>query len=246
MRRAAVAVVGAVLLVLTVSPALAGRPLETEDTGTLEPGTFEVELSGDYTRHPGEDLWILRGVLNAGILPRLEAKLELPFLLLESDSGPSHGGFGDTVLGVKYRVLDERAIRPAVAGALALRLLTGDADRGLGAEGADLSVLGVVGKTIGPFILHGNVGYTFVTADRDLDVWTLAASAQYRVTATLALVGEALGGLSTHRNAPHAGRARGGFTYAVRDNIKLDASVGHGFTRAGPGLLVTIGVTIGF
>lgn len=40
--------IGAMALVLALGPAGAwgGRPLDTEDTGTLEPGKAELELSG--------------------------------------------------------------------------------------------------------------------------------------------------------------------------------------------------------
>ena len=241
------AVVATVLLVLMSAPsAWAGRPLETEDAGTLDPAKFEVELSGDYARNPDDHSWTLKGVLSAGLLPRLEAKFEVPLLLIDPNGAPSQGGIADTVFGAKYRFVDERPTFPALMGAVVLRLPTGDTDRGLGVEDVDVTAFGVVGKAFGPVILHGNAGYTFVTRNQDLDFWTLAASAEYRVTDALSLVAEVLGFLSTHQAQPDTGRARGGVTYAIRDNIKLDAAVGHGFTRDSPRLLVTIGVTIGF
>jgi hypothetical protein len=236
-----------ILLVLaSASLALAARPLETEDAGTLDPANFELELGGDYVRNPDDHSWILKGVFAAGLLPGFEARLELPLILLDPDDAASQGGVGDAAFGAKYRLVDEQDALPALTAAVVVRLPTGEPDRGLGAEEVDVTALGVVGKAFGPLSLQGNVGYTFVTANRELDFWTLAASAEYRVTQALALVAEVLGFLSTHRSQPDIGRARGGLTYAIRDNIKLDAAVGHGFTRDGPQLLLTVGATIAF
>jgi outer membrane putative beta-barrel porin/alpha-amylase len=244
MNRAALVTV--ILAVLAPSPAWAGRPLETEDTATLAPGTFESEMSGDYVRNPDDDSWSVKGVLKAGTWPRFEAKLELPVLVLEPDRSRSHSGVGDAVVGAKYRFVDEEPAVPALLGAVALRLPTGDTDRSLGREDVDVTAVGVVGKTFGSFIVHGNIGYTFVTANRDLDVWTLAASAEYRVTAALSLVGEVLGFLASHCDERATGRVRAGATYAIRRNVRLDAAVGHGFTRGSPRALVTVGVTVPF
>lgn len=77
--------IGALALLLAVGPdaAWAARPLATEDTGTVEPGKGELELSGDYAKSSGDQLWFVKGVLSIGLLPRLEARIESAALLLE-------------------------------------------------------------------------------------------------------------------------------------------------------------------
>jgi len=240
-----VAIASTLLLLLAAVPSWAARPLDTEDSGTLDPGKFEFELGGSFARNPDDKSWILKAVLSAGLLPKLEVRFELPLLLLEPDVGPSQAGLSDTILGGKYRFLDEGPVSPALMGSVVVRLPSGDAERGLGVDGVDVTALGVVSKTFGLFILTGNVGYTFVTETRDLDFWTLAASGEYRLTNALSLVAEAVSLLSAHRE-PDIVLLRGGATYAIRDNIKLDAAVGYGLTTQSPDLLVTIGFTIGF
>jgi hypothetical protein len=150
------------------------------------------------------------------------------------------------VAGLKYRLLDESPALPAVGGVVTVRLPTGDAERGLGEDDVDVTVLGVVGKRVASFIVHGNVGYRFVTADRRLDAWIVSASVEYVLSERLALVGEALGFLPAHVSENATARWRAGITYSVRDNVKLDAAVGHGLTRESPRTLVTLGVTLGF
>jgi hypothetical protein len=109
-----------------------------------------------------------------------------------------------------------------------------------------VTVLGIVGKRIEPFVLHGNVGYRFVTANRRLDVCIVAASVEYQLSTRLSLVGEALGFRPADGDQDASGRFRAGVVYSMRDNVRLDAAVGRGFTRDSPRALVTVGVTIGF
>jgi len=191
-------------------------------------------------------VWTAKGALNVGIFPRFEGKLELPVVVSDPDGSSLQAGFGDVIAGLKYSIVDETPAVPAVAGAVTVRLPSGDPDRGLGEDGVDVTVLGIVGKRVEPFVLHGNVGYRFVTADRSLDMWIVAASVEYQLNARLSLVGEALGFLPADGDQDATGRFRAGVVYAMRDNVRLDAAVGRGFTRDSPRALVTVGVTIGF
>ena len=236
---------GAALLVVALgpAPAWAGRPLDTEDTSTVEPGKAEVEISGDFAHNPEDRAWLAKGVLSLGVVPRLEVRIESMLLSLDPDDGRSHGGIGDSLVGLKYRLLDEGDAIPAVLGALTVRLPTGDEDRGLGAEEVDVGVLAVVSKTFGLVTLTGNGGYTFVTRDRELEFWTLAASVEYRATAAWSLLGEIVSALPGH-GGPEAAVLRAGTTYAVHPRVKLDVGVGFGVTRQSPDVLVTFGVTI--
>jgi hypothetical protein len=91
--------------------------------------------------------------------------------------------------------------------------------------------------------LAGNGGYTFVTRDRELEFWTLAAAIEYRATAAWALLGEVVGTLPGRRGAETV-VLRAGTTFAVHPRIRLDTGVGFGVTRQSPDVLVTFGVTI--
>ena len=237
--------VGAIALVLALGPAeaWAGRPLDTEDTGTVEPGKAELELSGNYAKNPNENMWSVKGVLALGLLPKLEARIESALLFFEPEGQSAVGGIGDSLIGVKYRLLDEAETLPAVLGSFTLRLPTGDEERGLGDEDVDVGLLAVLSKVFGPVTLTWNGGYTFVTRDRDLDFWTLAGSLEYRVSKPWVLVGEVVSILG-HERAPDAVVLRAGAVYAITDRIKLDGAVGVGVTRQSPDVLITVGVTI--
>ena len=237
--------IGVVALVLALGPAWAwgGRPLDTEDTGTVEPGKAELELSGDYIRGLQLDAGLFKGVLSVGVLPGFEARIESAVLLLAPEERPTRAGVTDTLLGFKYRLLDEADTAPAVLAGLTVLVPTGDERRGLGADEVAVGLVAVGSKTFGPVTLTGNLGYTFVTPDRELDFWTLAASLEYRVRKAWILVGEVVSAVGADR-APDLAVLRAGAIYVVGDRLKLDGAVGVGLTRRSPDVLVTVGLTI--
>ena len=230
--------------VVLCAPAWAGRPLETEDIEIVAPGAVELELSIDYERG-GDGRSVSPGgpTLNIGLLPRLEGLVSVPFIVTDPADGPSHAGFGDMIVGLKYRLLDETPDRPGVVAAVAARLPTGSERRGLGEEGADVQALAVVGKDVGPLKLMVNAGYTFVTRDRRLDVVNLNASAEVEVTDAWSIVGEIVTQVATSRAQDDQVVLRMGTIYAVREWLKLDGAVGVGVTRGTPDLLLTVGLT---
>ena len=234
--------VGLLLLAPVIS--WAGRPLDAEDTGTVDPGKVELELSTDYAKNPGDNTWTLKGVLSAGVLPKLEARIESALLFLHPDEGAGEKGIGDSLFGVKYRVLDETDRWPALLGAFTLRLPTGDEDRGLGAADIDAGLLAVASKSFGPLTLTWNGGYTFVTRDRNLDVWLLNGAAEYRLTPAWTLVGEVVNTIAAHQKGVDTVMLRVGGVYVIHERIKLDGAVGMGLTRESPDLVLTLGITI--
>ena len=238
----------ATLFLLLASPALAGRPLTTEDTGTLDPGKVELELGVDYSKDGGAEAWLLPHgpSLNVGLLPRVEVTIGAAFILLSPEREPPRAGFGDSLVGLKGRFLDEGPATPALLAAVTVRLPTGDQGRGLGEKEVDIQALAVASKMFGPVTLTANAGYTFVTRDRDRDVVNLNASVEVGVTRAWSVVGEVVSALTTNHRSDHHVVLRAGTVYALSERVRLDAAVGFGITRASPDALLTVGVTITF
>ena len=235
---------GAIVLFLGLgAAAVDAGPLDTADTKTLDPGQVELELRGDYEKSPDEKVWSLTTTLNIGVLPGLEVDVDAPFVLLDPDEDTTRGGVGDVELTTKYRLLDETERRPALMGAVVLRLPTGDEDRGLGEEGVDVLPLAVVSKTFGPLTLTLNGGYTFVTRDRDLDFWVVTGSFEYEITDAWSLVGEVVSELGTHDRGDVV-VLRAGTVLAITEGIEVYTAVGFGLTRDSPDVTVRLGVTI--
>lgn len=139
-------------------------------------------------------------MVGIGLLPGLEARLGSILLRFSPLHEPSRGGLGDSLVGVKHRLLNETETTPALMYAVTLRLPTGDAARGLGEQGVDTALIAVGGKTLGPVKLTWNGGYTFVSRDRALDFWLLTGALEYRPTQTWALVGECVSTLGSPKS----------------------------------------------
>jgi outer membrane putative beta-barrel porin/alpha-amylase len=232
--------------ILAASPVWAARPLTTEDTGTLDPGKVEAELGVDYLRGGGAQVFLLPGglALNFGLLPRLEGGVAATFVVLEPQDKPSRAGFGDTVVKLRYRFLDETSRSPALMAAVSARLPTGDQDRGLGAEDVDVQALAVASKTFSPITVTIHSGYTFVMRDRALDLVNVSASAEVQMSEAWSIVGEIVTELATSRQNADRVVVRAGAVYAIGERVRFDAAAGFGVTRASPDLLLTVGVTI--
>jgi hypothetical protein len=229
-------------LALLSTPAWAGRPLDTEDTGTVEPGKVELQLSGTFARSPDDDTWLTKASVTLGLLKGLDVRIEVPVLWVERDGGRRHSGIGDTVAGVKYRLLDEGERWPAVLGTLVVRTPTGDEDRGLGEPGVDVALLAVLSKAFGPVTLTWNGGYAFVTDNRKQDVWILTAAAEWAVTKAWSLAGEVVSTLAQHAG-PDTALVRTGTAYQIHERVKLDTGIGFGLTRGTRDVVITVGLT---
>ena len=231
--------------VLGAAPARAGRPLDTEDTGTVAGGRAEVELAVDHTRDGADSVSAGRAVIAVGLGDDLELRLESALAIVDHAEHRARAGIADAFVGAKYRLRHQSFAAPAVLAALVVRLPTGDVDRGLGLPGADVTMLAVAGKSWGPVMLHGNAGYTSVVDDRSADVWRLAASAEWGKGGGWTLVAEIVSDIGATA-APTTAVIRAGARLNLSAVITIDGAAGVGLTRSSPDLGTTVGLTLRF
>lgn len=232
---------------LWAAPAEAFRPLVTEDTGTAE--RFELGAGLDYEGTHRDMLWSPRATLAWGALPRLEVRVEGGLAVFDPSGSEARAGAADTTLGAKVRWLDEAPRYPALMTAVAVRLPTGNADRGLGERDVDVTALAVLSYTV-PLVDPVGVGFTlnagrtFVMRDRRLDAWIVNLAADVRVTDRVSAVAEVVSELG----APGGDVAlvRAGALGRVAERLVLDAAIGVGVTRASPDFVATVGFTFAF
>jgi Putative MetA-pathway of phenol degradation len=141
------------VLIWLPRPGGAGRPLDTEDAGTVDPGSAQVELSGNFAASDPDEAWLVLAKLAIGLVPRLEASVQAAFLAVDIPGVRGETGLGDTSVRVKYRLLDETPRGPALLATVDLRLPTGDAQRGLGDD--DVDVLALVLQSEGLVVIGG-------------------------------------------------------------------------------------------
>ena len=239
------------LLVLFPSMAVAGLPLDTEDTGTAE--RLELEVAADYQAVADGDAGDLAVTVNVGLRANLEANVSGTLAVDDPAGRAAELGLGDTTLGLKYRLLDEAAPWPALLARVTLQVPTGDEARGLGAGDVSVGLLLAASRTLGPVTLTGNAGYTIAMSDADADVVFLGASVDWVVGGPWHVVGEIVGEVAVGRDADDVALIRVGFTWDLFDagdapgllrQATLAGAVAAGLTSASPDVVVTLGITL--
>jgi hypothetical protein len=227
-------------------PALAHRPFTTEDAGTVEPGHLEVEIGHDYV-DDGHDHRSFAGIYtaNIGLWKRAEVDISTTLFYRLEEAGERSGGFGDTELLAKYRLLDERGSRPAMALVGKVTFPTGDADEGLGSGKASYSMLGVLSKSMGRWTVHGNVGWDFLRGGEDQMLASVAVD--YRMVEGWHLLAEWDG--ATDFRSKTVDETSGvllGLLWTPSDRMAWDAGVRLGGPSGDSDMTLTFGLTFGF
>lgn len=243
-------ILSVLLIAWTIFPghARAGRPLSTEDAETVGQGVMQVELGLDHaSEESGAREMALTPVFTYGLIDRLDVALGVPLLSLEPSDGKRQAGIGDIEIHGKYRVLNEGPIWPAFAILGTLKFATGSERRGLGSGATDAGIKLIGTRVFGPITAHLNLGYTFVGASGQDDVFSWGAAVSLKVTEALAFVGELVGETNSDPHAKDDPReVRIGLTYAFGEKLVLDGAVAAGLTRASPDYGLTIGMTVRF
>jgi hypothetical protein len=153
---------------------------------------------------------------------------------------------GDSLVGLKYRFLDESPERPAVGAKLIADLNDGHSTFGTGRT--ELGINFFASRQPGDWNLQGNLGYfmrdpgVFFTHQ---DVVNYSIAVERPIGRRLTAVGEAIG-LSSAASEGQA-MIQIGLTYRLSPNVILDAGFLQGFNDlAVPRSNITVGATIIF
>jgi hypothetical protein len=214
------------LAFLGIAPAaLAGPPFFTDDPEPLERGHFEAYLFGSADRAAGGNAYTLPGFeLNFGATSDLMLHLIVPAALATPDR---RYGLGDTEVGVKYRFLTEKGLRPEIGTFPQIEIPTGDAARGLGNGRLRLRLPLWLQKTSGPWTTYGGAGYEINWApgmrNSVLAGWLL----QRQFGKRLFLGGEVFHQGAQAEGARHTTFANGGGALTLRGGLSLLFMAGH-------------------
>ncbi len=163
----------AIAIALPAGAAHCGAPFQTDDPGVVAAGHFELLVFDQAT---------LAGATRTGSAPGVEwhwgvrdgTELDVTSALAFSAS-PDAGtrrGYGDTTIGVKYRLVSESASTPLVSLVPKVTLATGSAGRGLGNGGGRLLLGVAMQKENGAgFVTYANVAYTINNGPDNRDFW---------------------------------------------------------------------------
>jgi hypothetical protein len=214
-------------ITLTASSVYAGRPLSTEDAGVLEEGDIEIECGFEYTKADNtDDNYQFLVVSSYGVHEKVQIGWEMPFDILRPDQGADEEGLSDITLFGKLLIIKENRGTPEVTLKPTLKFANGDEDKGLGSGDEDYGVLMAVSKTLEPFTLHGNIGYTVTGDDWDdtlEDIVTYGVACEYPITDSLVAVGEFFGEVDEDFDSEsNTSNPSVGLTYVINDRLIYD------------------------
>jgi len=210
-----------------------GAPFETEDPNTIAAGQVELlffyastlQAAGRSGSAPGLEVHL-------GALDGLEVDLVADLAFDRPGGGPTRWGYGDTTLGVKYRLVAESDATPLISLVPKFTIATGNGDRNLGNGGSQVFLAASVLKTYGAFQTYGNAGYWINNGTDNRNYWFLGWEAQYQFSDAWTLGAEVFHTTSqTRGQGASTGFNVGGY-YVLNPRSQLLFSAGRGMQNA--------------
>ena len=168
-----------------------GPPLLTDDTGTPGDGAWELNVAVTMEKTSREDFWeapILD--LNYGIGDRVQLKFEIPWAVLDEDDAETRSGFGNPLIGVKWRFLDQadHGVSVSTYPQIELNALSSSVRHGLAEEDTGLLLPIEIERDFGYVGVGAEVGFT--TGEERDDGWVYGLALGKEMTPAFELVGE--------------------------------------------------------
>jgi len=168
-----------------------GPPLLTDDPGT--PGNRHWEINMGFTLERSSAATLLetpRIDLNYGLGERIQLKYELPWRVLDPSGAGTRSGLGNSLMGVKWRFMDEErhGISVSIYPQLEFNNPTSSADRALAEKGRQFLLPVETSKHVGPLELNLEFGHLF--RESLPDEWLYGLAVAHRLHPRLELLGE--------------------------------------------------------
>lgn len=216
---------------LSLAPStFAARPLTTDDAGTVDPQTFELEMGYDFNKNQdnSEDKSV-NVSLKHGITERLDLCIALPYEVKPEQ------GLGSAEVGMKFSLLKEKENIPGVSFTFSPRL-----------GASEYALNGILSKKIGQINAHLNLGYVATGKVDEKGVTIYSGAIELPLSKNLVLVGEIVGEADADSNTKDILIGLLGGSLQVLDALVLDLGISTGFNDASPKWKMTLGLTYGF
>ncbi|MEE9219549.1 MAG: transporter, partial [Acidobacteriota bacterium] len=177
---------------------------------------------------------------------RQELTIEAPIIFRNGPTGDAVG-FGDVILGTKYRLLGEPAADSGLSVSLEVKLPTGNDTRGLGSGATDVDLLSRWGWQFGPEVDYLNLGHTWVgerRGERLDNAWFYSGVWDHPVSHKLRLLAEVYGETAAEPGNPNQLAATIGIKWWFHPTQQFHFSVGRSLredTEGGPKLRLYTG-----
>jgi len=172
--------------------AWAGPPFVTDDPEPVEYRHWEFYLASQHARDDknGWSGTAPHVEVNYGAWQNLQLHLIAPLAYNKASEGPSHYGFGDVELGVKYRFIQESDWRPMVGTFLIFDFPTGRSKYGLGSGYLRTFIPIWLQKSWGPWQSYAGGGYWINPGSENKDYWFFGWQVQRELSKAITLGAE--------------------------------------------------------
>jgi hypothetical protein len=229
------------------SSAFPARPLFTEDPGTVEKGTVELELGLDYLRgRTGDKYYAPSAAPKYGLLEKMEIGASLAYIFQDTREGERVDGWTDLTVYAKYRLWDEGISHPAFILKPLIKFGTASWRKGLGSGKTDYGPTAILGKSFSNFELYGDVSYFIVGDKEEMNYLTAGLALGYESLKVWEAVGEVR--YIDHFNPNHKDDAIF-INFGLRKEVGpavFDAAMNVGLNNAAQDYGFTVGVTLRF
>lgn len=209
-----------------------GPPMLTDDPGTPGAGVVEINLSYIEEKTKMERLRSVPHVdFNYGLGEQIQLKYETSWLLSDApDGGGTQSGLDNSLLGVKWRFLDQdrSGLDMSVYPQLEVENFTGSVSRGIAEPGPNLLLPFEAARDFGKFKLVGEVGYQYFHA-RDNE-WVVGVLSAMQASEKLEVMAEVRSFSEKFLDGGDV-IANVGFRQTLNPKLKLVASVGTGLNN---------------
>jgi len=192
MRNIAIAIL-ALCFVIPFVPfsSLAGPPFRTDDPEPVEYKHWEIYFASQYSNdRNGVSATAPHAEINYGVAPNFQLHLIVPMEYVKPAGQPSHYGYGDTELGLKWRFYECEEAKFMVGTFPIVEIPTGDQSMGLGNGDAQVFLPLWLQKGWGPWQTYGGGGYWINPGTGHQDFWFLGWQIQREINKNLTLGGE--------------------------------------------------------
>jgi len=228
-------------------PAYSIPPLVSGDVATASKGSRELFVGHVQSESGGttsrEDPFL---ELVYGLTEHQELTIETP-LVFYDDSTRTEGGFGDVVVGTKYRLHGLPAADSGLSASLEVKLPTGDRDRGLGSGATDVDLRFRFGRQFHREVIYGNLGHTWMGESMGEQLenrWFASGVWDHPVGSTVRLLTEVYARTSSDPAGPNRLAATTGIKWRVFPGQQCHLSVGRSIrahAEGGPRLRIYAG-----
>jgi len=253
------------LALLTASSALAGPPLITDDTGTVDVGKVEIELNGSSpydkeitagvtTKHNTMDTEMK---VTTGLYKNLGISMAIPYTIsarVEENGqlASKADGFGDMTLEIKYAFAELAGISFAIKPSIIMP--TGKYSAGLSEGHWQFGGTLIATREFadGTYALHANLGYEhhdYRTAElrenTRSDIWSGSVAGEMKMAKGLFAVAEFVLATTADKSTRQLSVcALAGARYEIDSHLDINAGVKFGLTRPEDDLTALYGIVL--